>query len=55
MPSGRKGATEAMSYDQEHELPDGVDDYYETHDVDDYKQFGDNEAWLDMRGEFDDD
>lgn len=36
-------------------LPDGVDDYFETHDVDDYKEFEDNEAWLDMRGEFDDD
>lgn len=39
----------------ENGLPDGVDDYFETHDCDDYREFEDNEAWLDMRGEFDDD
>lgn len=33
----------------------GCDDYFETHDCDDYREFEDNEAWLDMRGEFDDD
>lgn len=31
----------------------GCDDYFETHDCDDLQEFSDNEAWLDMRGELD--
>lgn len=28
-------------------LPDGVDDYFETHDCDDYRDFEDQCAWED--------
>jgi len=31
----------------------GVEDFFETHEQDDLKDFGDNEAWADMQGEFD--
>lgn len=33
----------------------GCDDFFETHDVDDYQEFEDNEAWEDSREEWEDD
>ncbi len=32
---------------QEHNLPDGVDDYFETHEQNDLQDWSDNEAWED--------
>lgn len=31
-----------------------MEDYFETHDIDDLQEFSDNEAWLDSREEFED-
>jgi hypothetical protein len=33
----------------------GCDDFFETHDVDDYQEFENNEAWEDSREEWEDD
>jgi hypothetical protein len=56
-PIGTPAADAADSAAEEDRREDllaaGVDDFFETHDQDDLRDFSDNEAWTDMRGEGD--